>query len=897
MGLEDDILQNPDQPADANQEVPKKLKVTYARDFLLSLSELDLCKQLPSGFDKSILNEFHDAFHGSQEKTRTSGGFAAQNFKRTEYSASPPTRRDANSYSRGSTGKWESRSRDGDSQTDRDSESGRQIGTHPRRPWQNSEHDGLLGSGSSPNLTGYTSGTSAPKFRANDQYHLNRSNAPYQPPRPYKAVPHGRTTTNDLHNDETFGSADITSEDQAEEERKRRAEFELMRKERYNSGQEKQHSSSVDSKDDLIFNATDYEGNINDGKKILIEGNESHESSKILAQHNGSIKPSTIMQSPAPRPVVPPGFVPPGFGNTNTVAKSTIKLDTKVRISDIDNKLVHGTVNLSTERDPANKTAKQPDGPSHLNKSNHSGSVELLIMGGGLESKIGEVQNTAAAASQEFVTSSLKDIFANSLNKNNSGLSISNERPNDNFHDNWKGSTMEASKFAHWFVEDDGKRPDNCQLSEKLVDLFPLIGGGPTSVLNSRDGNAAKNNDTSGPFLTCEDLEQSILSELSHHKVPSESLQQGSVSHDTNIAQTKAGIDALASHHLLSVLHKGPAPKDVAPPLNIDKGSSDRLHLFESTSMGISTDGFKQGKVDKTSDIGKNPTLEALFGKAFMKELQAVDAPVSSKRDSFSSDSSRLRLPEDQSLINASDPLNPSNSFLGHVEASKNAGYASSHLPIGSTDRLGALSAMFRDGRSGQDNPAFPYNPDRMPHNNAYHNIHAHSSLPQFPPHTSQGRPMFNQLDAHHTLPPMRFPDNMIRRDQPPTHQFSPSRQMLHQPRPMGFDLSSQQPMMQQVHLQSNAPPSHLLRQYSGNLPQPSHPDSQVLGFRQELDPMQRLLVGHQQPGYGRSPPVSDIGSGNHHPDVLQRLMEMELKSKAKPNHPFAGHFGGLPNF
>lgn len=62
---------------------------------------------------------FHDAFHFSQEKTRTSSSFAAQNVRQAEYTASPPTRRDVNSYTRGLTGKWEGRSRDGDSQTDR----------------------------------------------------------------------------------------------------------------------------------------------------------------------------------------------------------------------------------------------------------------------------------------------------------------------------------------------------------------------------------------------------------------------------------------------------------------------------------------------------------------------------------------------------------------------------------------------------------------------------------------------------------------------------------------------------------------------------------------------------------------------------------------------------------
>jgi len=63
---------------------------------------------------------------------------------------------------------------------------GKRFGNQSRRSWQGPEHDGLLGSGSFPRPSGYTPGLSASKFRANDNYQLNRSNEPYHPPRPYK---------------------------------------------------------------------------------------------------------------------------------------------------------------------------------------------------------------------------------------------------------------------------------------------------------------------------------------------------------------------------------------------------------------------------------------------------------------------------------------------------------------------------------------------------------------------------------------------------------------------------------------------------------------------------------------------------------------------------------------
>lgn len=147
----------------------RTLKFSYTREFLLSLSGLDACKELPSGFDRSLLrysmlsypflpqtvnagmlhfafsppllcyalllfviylpplfvenSEFEDA---SLDRQRSSGGLSMHSFRRNEYGSSPPTRGDTNSFSRGIHGKWESRSsgrsdKDSDSQSEWDS--------------------------------------------------------------------------------------------------------------------------------------------------------------------------------------------------------------------------------------------------------------------------------------------------------------------------------------------------------------------------------------------------------------------------------------------------------------------------------------------------------------------------------------------------------------------------------------------------------------------------------------------------------------------------------------------------------------------------------------------------------------------------------------------------------
>lgn len=167
-------------------------------------------------------------------------------------------------------------------------------------------------------------------------------------------------------------------------------------------------------------------------------------------------------------------------------------------------------------------------------------------------------------------------------------------------------------------------------MSEKPANLLSLIGGGPTG---SDVAKAVITNVTSVPVLTCEDLEQSILSNPSHRNSPSVVLQQGSASPNANIAQQKVATDSQASQNFFSVLQKGPASKDMAPYLNIDDRPSNQHNQIEPPRMGISTGSLnlKQRKVDKTSDMGKNHALEALFGSAFVKELQVNNFPISAK--------------------------------------------------------------------------------------------------------------------------------------------------------------------------------------------------------------------------------------------------------------------------
>ncbi|EPS68078.1 hypothetical protein M569_06697, partial [Genlisea aurea] len=222
----------------------RKLTRSYTRQFLLSLRDLDVCKKLPSDFDESVLCEFEDSKQSYQDRQKVPGNRQFQCFRRNEYGSSPPSRGDSAIYSRGNYGKMGNRpsdqsDRDSDSQSDLDSESGRLFSQQSRRSWHATEQDGLLGSGTLPRLSGCTSGVSAPRMKTFEQNQLRKSNGPYHPPpRTYKALPYSRRDT-DAYNDETFGSKECSNENRVEEERRRRASFEQMRKEQQMTLQEK----------------------------------------------------------------------------------------------------------------------------------------------------------------------------------------------------------------------------------------------------------------------------------------------------------------------------------------------------------------------------------------------------------------------------------------------------------------------------------------------------------------------------------------------------------------------------------------------------------------------------------------------------------------------------------
>ncbi|XP_035539009.1 uncharacterized protein LOC109003516 isoform X3 [Juglans regia] len=933
MSLENEDQNLLDRPSETNHEWQKKLKILYKREFLLSLSELDVCRKLPSGFDQSILSEFEDSF---QDQQRVSSALSSHSYRRNEYGSSPPTKGDFNSYSWGVHGRWESRSsgrgdKDSDSQSDWESDSGRRYGNQSRRSWQ-VEHEGLLGSGSFPRSSGFAAGVSAPTFRANAHSQLNKSNEPYHPPRPYKAVPHTRRETNDSYNDETFGFSESTSEDRAEEERKRRVSFELMRREHQKAFQEKQKLNPDKRKDG--FDITTLLEDSKDEKSFLNRSSVSNDPVTLKDSHNDSEKSSFPPQTPASRPLVPPGFTSTvlerNFGSKSIIQPHTVEHNT----SKADETILHASQSSKFARWFPEEEKKSV---ADLYSSRPNDLLSLIVSG-------------EKGGSQEEVSSDVK-----------------------------KNTEHVLSNFPfERFEPAEGHKKTNL-----------------TSDIIENSDQLYKNNKPQAlpAVLTCEDLEQSILSEISENGSTQQLPAQALSIPDPKTEPPSVNIDDHASQHLLSLLQKGTGLKDTVQSPNLDIRSSEKLQNNEGASFD-SAARTKEVNSENSSSSGQSLTLETLFGTAFMKELQSVGAPVSVQRGSAGSaivdvpeshefpfpemddalvlpngigsnstsyESSVLtskerlqtkpvkideqwfgfddpqaepdsfqvrtglksklggfdrpvdiRLSEEDSLITVNDPLNLQNYAIAKTAARTNA-LASPNTQVDIAEKLAAWNAILKDKRAfmgGQEGPPFLRGArDMREPNITYQNLSVQPSSPQLqPPHSNHVGPLLHPLDSRpaNINAQLKFmtPDRIIHHDPPPNHQFPANmlRPQFHHPGPglTGFDPPSHHPMLQQMYMSGNFPPPHLLRGFPRSAPmsaQPNrgapmpHASNQMTGSMPELNPLQAFPFGHRQPnfaGLGLPPPAPEVGGGSNHPEAIQRFIERERRSKSKQVQPFA---------
>ncbi|KAJ8529223.1 hypothetical protein K7X08_036058 [Anisodus acutangulus] len=780
MSLENEDTSATNNVSEIGDEVRKHPKISYTREFILSLSQLEICKKLPTGFDQLIMSELEDISRGIQDRQKIPGSLPSQGFGRNDYSSSPPTRGDSDGNSRGIYGRWESRSsacsdRDSDSQSDKDSDPGRRYGNQAWRTWQSSEHDGLLGSGSFPRPTAFASGTAAAKVRASDNYQLNRSNELYHPPRPYKAVPHSRRNT-DACNDETFGSIECASEDKVEEERRRRASFELMRKEQQKVLQEKQKPNAEKQ-------TTEYDSEISvlleDDKKdrgLLDKNTEVDIMASQPITNNDSGKSSSSSQYLPSRPLVPPGFkttVSDKSSGSTTLNHSRLteigkhepeeilleaKADTQngihqslerqssrefISSGQLEHKSLHASVlkkndqivNLSVGSDDSNRKHSMGD---HSHRTSSLEGHEALNEPSILELR---AQNSGGKFVEEsnfnHSTSILDKIFGSAIaNLTDSVAPVMNE--DSKLSDTLDSKAVQSSKFAHWFSEEERKQEADPS-SSRPSDLFALITGGDKNRTQPFEANASDQLPSEFSYNSPDPLSKLVSN------FPSSPLggpEPAFKSSKREAAPTILTCEDL-EHTMLSEFSQKKSnsqpqgwnmnhtkPKE---PVIVDSQASQHLlsllqkrpdhgNVTHKSNAGIESleahgDIIVQDR-SKKEDNKDTLTLESLFGTAFMTELQSAQAPVSVQRISVGSGLNVSLEAQKSSLPGSDDTLSSSlNDDIGLRGSSKEnivlPSNSRDHTKLGKAENwLGFNDSLYEVNPLKRQTEAVPRNGD-----------------------------------------------------------------------------------------------------------------------------------------------------------------------------------------
>ncbi|CAL5044112.1 unnamed protein product [Urochloa decumbens] len=965
-------------------EPKMKTRIVYSRDFLLSFGELEHCKKLPTGFDTALLSELQELSAGVLERNKG-------------YYNTPLGRSDGSGgytySSRGgnSGGRWDTRStgssdRDGEV-PDRESltQAGR-GGNQYRRNWQNSEHDGLLGSGGFPRPSGYA-GQLASKDHAN-AHQPNRTSERYQPPRPYKAAPFSRKDIDSM-NDETFGSSECSNEDRAEEERKRRASFELMRKEQHKTMQGKKNGPDIlkeNPGDDIISQLQTATEKANAKAK-----NEKLDGS-VSSYQEDATKPSSVLPAPAARPLVPPGFANAFVDKKLQLQSPNISLEPKL---EANQSATEFTAFESKEKGISDNVAIM--GPKHtLLSGGVTSSTELAssIMRGSEDweadvmdkysiGKEGKSNNIDPVRKGNSI-SILEQFFGNALSKSGSNLPTYVESQSLKTDDEMIASSVpESSKFARWFIDEDLKPAEDLssksllsmivknenQGPENIIHAPPLTDAGvqnlspraPIDKFDSAskllsftpsaapDGILEQYNRSDIPeavpvMMTCEDLEQTMLAQV---KSNSSSTQRNATKEhqtvvDEPVAMKKVAVDNHASQHLLSLLQKGTDNKG-SSSLGFQIGSADEPQSCVDANLmangGISgSDPIS--KVDNAPTSGKNLTLEALFGAAFMNELHSKDAPVSirgsttggpnefaesgetllasshegyypveqalsfnNSKDaaapkepgieysavlgglnqgnaSFDKKGLEIHLPEEDNLFTINDSLpGPNSDILPSARSSRVEGL----LPEKAVDDL---SYRLQSLVSGDSEHIQVLGPDALGSHPRDQRLQVESQnlyhLLQGRPPMMAPRPMMDHIVNRSQQSPFDMPQS-IRHD--PHRSFpsnvNPLQHNLHGPGVPHMDPAAHHLMLQHMSMPGNFPPEGLPR---GVLP--SQPVHHMAGYRPEMGNVNNFHMRPRQPNYGEFGLMMPGPSGpevrGNHPEALERLIQMEMSARSK---------------
>lgn len=540
------------------------------------------------------------------------------------------------------------------------------------------EHDGLLGSGGPIVHRGMIQTPTLERHRAERISRIGRTGEVYHSPRGGKAsrnfpvTQHSRRVDTDSISDETFGSDDWPNGERSEQERQRRDEFEQMRKEL----RKKPLNTARNHIDSWL-------GEGSQSTETFVSsspGTPQSSSSKddVLKPRN---KP--VAMSSTPRLLVPPGFSKPNISKISSpkenhkAAKSysshvkdddmhalkqtnsddVVKLDNEDHFSSLLMKLNQfedeNQKSFSPSQSPMmSKFARwfPSQGPNHNEGGSNSEPLIVVTKSEdlGLQREFFSPRAELAGSSENDVVSKLSSVT--SLIPAKSKGSVLPMPAGPSLEDVEKvmtagadvgqdvGSGEALNKKIPSMLEDHHLLPDSnhavmndaAQFAQNLDSQRPRL---------TTDVPAKK---TAPVFLTCEDLEQSLLSESVHD--PKIDVTQRGMDANVNVMQllqlgsskregrsigqgwvTEQGSgdvpDGSASTHLMSLLQK----------------NGGRASPLGDSCSSISAESCAQskGQNDNVEDRGTTAeiiSLETLFGRKFVNELRSVGEPVSSKQ-------------------------------------------------------------------------------------------------------------------------------------------------------------------------------------------------------------------------------------------------------------------------
>lgn len=319
----------------------------------------------------------------------------------------------------------------------------------------------------------------------------------------------------------------------------------------------------------------------------------------------------------------------------------------------------------------------------------------------------------------------------------------------------------------------------------------------------------------------------------------------------------------------------GSARVDISEPHGLPFPVTDESGIPSTNEIGFNTtvhgsnvliaNKRKQTRSDKTDE----QWLPFDDPQAELNNASQIQIKLGSKVGGFDVPAD-IPLPEEDSLITVSNPLNLQ-SFMPS-RSSVRTELLSSNSQVDIAEKLAAFNSAFKDERSmraGQE-PPFHLGPyDNREPDIPYQNLNVQPSSAQLHhPQLNNIGQLFHPMDSHpvNMNSQMKFlaPEANIHHDRPPNHQIPANmlRPPFHHPSTglPGFDQHIHHPMLQQMQMQGNFPP-HMLQGLSRGPPMPphpnrgahlpAHPNSQVTGFGQDLNPMPSFPFGHRQPNFG----------------------------------------------